>query len=123
MNRLLLTVTLLALSLHHPAQAQSAEEQAAQKAWMEYMTPGAIHQMLAKADGGWTYEMTSWMKPDAPPTKSTGNMVNRMILGGRYQESRATGSFMGQPFEGVGTLGYDNAKKVFVNSWVDNMGT
>jgi hypothetical protein len=30
---------------------------------------------------------------------------------------------MGQPFEGVGTVGYDNAKKVFVSTWTDNMGT
>jgi hypothetical protein len=27
------------------------------------------------------------------------------------------------PFEGISTLGYDNAKKVFMNSWIDNMGT
>jgi len=30
---------------------------------------------------------------------------------------------MGQPFEGIGVAGYDNAKKMFVGSWVDNMGT
>ena len=27
------------------------------------------------------------------------------------------------PFEGISTLAYDNAKKVFVNTWIDNMGT
>ncbi len=123
MKYLLLSATLLCLLLHRPAQAQSAEEQAAQKAWMEYMTPGPMHQMLAKADGDWTYEMTSWMTPNAPPTKSTGNSTNRMILGGRYQESKITGTVMDMPFEGLGNMGYDNAKKVFVSSWVDNMGT
>ena len=30
---------------------------------------------------------------------------------------------MGQPFTGVSTTGYDNAKKLFVNTWIDNMGT
>ena len=30
---------------------------------------------------------------------------------------------MGQPFEGISTTGYDNAKKVFTNTWIDNMGT
>ncbi len=29
----------------------------------------------------------------------------------------------GMPFEGLSIVGYDNAKKVFVSSWVDNMGT
>ena len=27
------------------------------------------------------------------------------------------------PFEGISTTGYDNAKKVFVTTWIDNMGT
>lgn len=100
-----------------------AQDQAAQKAWMDYMTPGSVHQMIAKADGEWTSEMTMWMDANSQPTKSTGTMVNKMILGGRYQESRFTGNFMGMPFEGIGTLAYDNAKKMFQSTWIDNMGT
>ena len=46
-----------------------------------------------------------------------------MILGGRYQESKAIGTFKGMPFEGINTLGYDNGEKVFMSSWIDNMGT
>jgi hypothetical protein len=30
---------------------------------------------------------------------------------------------MGMPFEGQSILGYDNAKKKFYNSWIDNMGS
>jgi hypothetical protein len=30
---------------------------------------------------------------------------------------------MGMPFEGRSTVGYDNARKVFQSTWVDNMGT
>ena len=71
----------------------------------------------------WNEEVTMWMAPGAPPTKSTTTVVNKMIMGGRYQESRHTGNMMGMPFEGYGLLGYDNARKVFVSSWVDNMGT
>jgi hypothetical protein len=46
-----------------------------------------------------------------------------MIMGGRYQEGKHTGNFMGMPFEGYSLTGYDNARKVFVTSWIDNMGT
>ncbi|RYG32008.1 MAG: DUF1579 domain-containing protein, partial [Chitinophagaceae bacterium] len=34
-----------------------------------------------------------------------------------------TSTMMGMPFEGHSTLGYDNAKKTFVNTWIDNAGT
>ena len=30
---------------------------------------------------------------------------------------------MGMPFEGMGTMGYDNFKKTFSTTWIDNMGT
>lgn len=93
------------------------------KAWMEYMTPGEFHKMMAKDDGTWNEEITLWMDPSAPPTKSTATAVNTMILGGRYQQSKHTGSFNGMPFEGVSLVGFDNARKVFVSSWIDNMGT
>lgn len=93
------------------------------KAWQDYMTPGAVHAMLAKHNGTWTEDVTVWMSPEAPPLKSTATAVNKMILGGRYQESHHTGTMMGMPFEGVSMLGYDNAKKTFQSSWADNMGT
>ena len=49
--------------------------------------------------------------------------MNSMILGDRYQMSKHTGSFEGMPFEGVSITAYDNAKKMFVSTWMDNMGT
>lgn len=30
---------------------------------------------------------------------------------------------MGMPFEGMSLLGYDNAKKIFTSTWIDNFGT
>ena len=95
----------------------------AMKAWMEYATPGEPHKMLAKFNGTWTGEVTMWMSPDAPPTSSTSTMTNKMVMDGRYQLSEFKGSFMGQPFTGMSTTAYDNAKKVFISTWIDNMGT
>ena len=105
------------------AHSQQMDQEAMMKAWQAYMTPGDVHKMLGKSDGKWTTETTMWMDPMAPPAKSKGTCVNKMTLGGRYQESDFHGSFMGQPFDGRGTLAYDNAKKVFINTWIDNMGT
>lgn len=93
------------------------------KNWNDYMTPAEMHTMIAKYNGKFTAEVSMWMTPDGPPTKSTGIADNKMILGGRYQESYYKGEFNGMPFEGRNILGYDNAKKKFVTTWIDNMGT
>ncbi len=93
------------------------------KNWMAYMTPGDVHKMMAAWNGSWTGEATMWHAPGAPPETSKTTAVNKMILGGRYQVSNHSGSMMGQPFEGMSTLAYDNAKKVFISTWMDNMGT
>ncbi|HEY4209068.1 MAG TPA: DUF1579 domain-containing protein [Puia sp.] len=121
MNKLtfaLLTCT--ALCCFHSSHAQSDDDM---KAMMAYSTPGEIHKMMAKSVGTWTADISMWMQPGAAPMTSTGEMKNEMILGGRYLKGTNTGNFMGQPFEGISTTGYDNAKKIFINSWIDNMGT
>jgi len=105
---------------YFPATAQTADEQAA---WMAYMTPGTIHQMMAKSAGTWAGKATFWMQPDAPPATADVEAKQEMILGGRYLKSVNTGNMMGMPFEGIGIIAYDNARKVFINSWIDNMGT
>lgn len=94
-----------------------------QKAWMAYSTPGESHQHLAKCDGDWKAAVTHWMMPGDEGMKSDGSCTNKMIMGGRYQMTEFKGNFMGMPFEGMGLLAYDNAKKVFISTWVDNMGT
>ncbi len=93
------------------------------KNWIAYSTPGDMHKMLASWDGTWDGDITTWHAPGAPPEKSKGKAVNKMIMGGRYQESIHTGDMMGMPFEGKSTTAYDNAKKTFISTWIDNVGT
>lgn len=93
------------------------------KNWMEYATIGEPHKMLAKSNGTWNGEVTMWMAPGTPPMTSTATMTNKMIMDGRYQVSETKGNMMGQPFNGIGTTGYDNHKKVYMATWIDNLGT
>lgn len=93
------------------------------KAWNEFMTPNDVHKKLSLDTGKWTEEISMWQSANMPPTKSTATAEVRMILGGRYQEMVHKGDFMGMPFEGRGTLAYDNAAKEYVSTWIDNMGT
>lgn len=91
--------------------------------WMEYMTPGWAHEMLAKSEGEWTADISMWMAPGTEPTKSIGESVNKMILGGRYLQSTYKSNIMGMEMNGFAIEGYDNALGKFVNIWIDNMGT
>jgi hypothetical protein len=104
-------------------QKMTPEQAAMMKKWEEYMTPGDIHAMIAKSNGEWNEDITMWMDPAGPPQKSTATATNTMIMGGRYQQSMHRGNFNGMPFEGMSILAYDNAKKMFLSSWIDNMGT
>ena len=122
MKRITLTICLISV-LYFSGNSQTMDSAAMMKAWQAFMTPGDMQKMLAKSDGVWDAEVTTWMDPSKPPQKSKSTCTNKMVLNGLYQESVHKGTMMGMPFEGHGTVGYDNAKKVFVSSWIDNMGS
>ena len=102
---------------------KAVDSATAEKNWHAYMTPGEPHAMMAKSNGEWVGEMSMWMAEGAPAMKSTTIATNKMVMGGRYQVSNHKGDFMGAPFEGMSTLAYDNAKKIYQSTWIDNMGT
>ncbi len=105
------------------APAPSAQEKAAMEAMTQAATPGAEHKKLDAFVGTWKATVTSWMAPGAPPTISTGTAKSEWVLGGRYVQESFTGSFMNQPFHGLGYTGYDNVKKQYVGTWADTMST
>ncbi len=103
---------------------QMMDSAAMAKAWMDFMTPSAMHKWLEKTNGTWVAEeLNQWTDPNLPPTKSKATNVQSSVLGGRYVIGKFSGMAMGQPMEGMSTMGYDNAKKVFVSTWIDNMGS
>ena len=120
---LIVAIGLLLFSFYSQAQDNNQQMTAEMNAWMDYMTPGDMHKMLAKSEGEWKSTITMWMTPDSPPTINEGTSVNRMILGGRYLQSTHSGNFSGMPMEGIGLDAFDNAKKTFYSTWIDNMGT
>ncbi|NJM80335.1 MAG: DUF1579 domain-containing protein [Flavobacterium sp.] len=93
------------------------------QAWMKHMTPSKSHEMMARDNGIWEEQMTMWETRKSEPIKAVFKVENKMILGGRYQQSTHKGEFMGMPFEGISTLAYNNTTQEYVSTWVDNMGT
>jgi hypothetical protein len=117
-------LTLLLFLLLMPATMFAQEEMSAdQKAWMDYMTPGPMHEMMAASIGEWKTKNTYWMDPAGEPMESEGTMSVEMIMGGRYMKSIHKGMVMGMPFTGMYLQAYDNATKEFIAVWIDNLGT
>ena len=135
--------TLLAaamLSLPSPAQDKEAPKKDDKKpagadmmaAMMELAKLGENHKLLVGGVGTWDYKVKFWMNPDNPPVESGGTSVARAVMDGRYvitdhtgkmQMPGPDGAMMDTPFIGMSIEGYDNVKKKFVSSWIDNMGT
>ncbi len=86
-------------------------------------TPGPAHKVLDSLVGDWSIAGQCWMDPDAPPTATKGAAKVHWILGNRFVQEDFTGEFMGKPFRGIGITGYDNMKKKYVGSWIDDMST
>ena len=63
------------------------------------------------------------MSADAPAEESTGTSESSWIMGGRYVKEEVSGTSMGQPFEGVSILGYNNGTEQYTSYWFDNMST
>jgi hypothetical protein len=110
MNRPLAALSVSLLVLAVPALAQMPP----------LPQPGPEHEMLKKDVGTWDATVEFFMAPGAPPAVSKGVETNR-LLGGLWFVSEFKSEMMGQPFEGVGTMGYDPGKKKYVGTWVDSM--
>ncbi len=104
-------------------QTMNAEMQAMMAKWQEYASPNENHKALNTLAGNWNHVVKWWMEPGGKPEISKGTTESRWIMGGRYLQHMVKGMSMGQPFEGMGLIGYDNAQKKYQTIWIDNMGT
>lgn len=100
---------------HDQAGAQGpsmdAATQAITAAWHAYALPNDNHTVLNPLVGTWNHVVKWWMRPDSQPETSKGTSETKWVMGGRYLQHTATGTAMGQPFEGMGLTGFDNGKQ------------
>jgi hypothetical protein len=105
----------------HPAPPSQEEMM---KRWQEAATPGEGHKVLEQFVGEWETTTRMWMEgPAKPAAESKGTSVVSWVMDGRFIQQESTGQMMGMPHRGVGFTGYDNFKKKYVMSWIDNTAT
>jgi hypothetical protein len=63
------------------------------------------------------------MDPAQEWESAEGTYKGEMILGGRYLAVSVSGPMMGQTFEGMGCIGYDNITGKHFSAWIDSMST
>lgn len=104
----------------------SEEEMKAFETMKKNATPGMHHDHLKPMAGKWQCAGQCRMAAEAPWTPMKSTAESKWILGNRFLATEVKGESMmpGEPpFEGMGWMGYDNVKKKYVMSWIDNMGT
>jgi len=121
-----------ALSLANPALAQNAGGSAAHakagdaalvKALESALTPGAGQARLDPMVGTFDVKIRTWVRPNAAPVESQGSCVNVWVLGHRYIQAMLSATVMGEPFNGIGYVAYDNVGKVYQMAWMDGGST
>ena len=115
----------LSVSVAMAKEKQPAEmdKQAMMDAYKKLAIPGEPHKQLASLAGSWSTKTKEWMDPSKPPMESTGTCEEKVLLDGRFLQQECTGDMMGQPFTGIGVIGYDNFTKKYVTTWMSSMGT
>jgi hypothetical protein len=117
----------LALAQDKPAEKKKAggamDEKAMHEMMMKAATPGDAHKKLEGLVGTWDVKVKMWMDPSQPPQESAGTSTSSWVLGNRFVQEKFEGTFMGQPFSGMGYTGYDNVTKQYVGTWMDTAST
>ncbi len=107
-----------------PAAVQQPSFDEMMAEWAKYAEPGEQHKLLEPTIGTFTVNGKMWPEPGASePIMMGGESVTRWVLGGRFAMTHYKSEFMGQPFEGMGMLGFDRYTQQYRSYWWDTFGT
>jgi hypothetical protein len=120
------------LNLAGPALAQGPGSTAARaqgnpavlaKALENAATPGPGQARLEPMIGTFDVKIRTWLGPDLPPIESQGSCVNVWVLDRRYLQIMLSANVLGEPFNGIGYVAYDNVGKTYQVAWLDGGST
>jgi hypothetical protein len=102
---------------------KEGEQSEMEAAWMKSAMPGEHHKYMEAMTGEWQMSGKSWMSEAMEPVIWSGTATKEMFMGGRFLREDVISEMMGQPFEGVGVMGYNNVTKKYWYAWLDSMST
>jgi Protein of unknown function (DUF1579) len=112
---------------NHPANpratASHVNSAAKAKSMEVAMTPGEGQKRLEPMVGTFDVRIRIWVDSSKPPVESQATSVNVWVLGHRYIQSMLSGHTLGEPFNGIGYIGYDNVGKTYEVTWMDDAST
>lgn len=88
----------------------------------KFTEPGEKHKLLEKWIGDWKLETRFVMNGKKTPAQ-LGKSKCSWLIKGRWIKSEGEGEMMGKKMKGFHILGYDNFKKSYVGTSVQNMDT
>jgi hypothetical protein len=105
------------------AAASHANSAAVARAMEVAMTPGEGQKRLEPMIGTFDVRIRIWVDPSKPPVESQATSVSVWVLGHRYIQTMLSGHTLGEPFNGIGYIGYDNVGKTYQVTWMDDAST
>ena len=82
--------------------------------------PTAEHKLIQTYVGKWKVAAKFYMDPSQPPMETQSKEVVEAV-GPFWTVSKYETDFMGEPFVGRATLGYEPHSGEYVSTWVDSM--
>ncbi len=89
--------------------------------------PGPFHRKLEPPAGKFSVSLRMWTDPsrvppqDPAPEPKRGTSERKWVLDNRFLEEIYRGTYAGEPFNGMGMMGYDNVTNKYAGIWIDTM--
>lgn len=107
-----------------PAAGQAIDPAQMEKLMAEFGRLGPQHERLKAMAGTYDCICRNYEGDPNQPVEWKATAVFKPLFGGRYIQQEFSGEMPGAiPYQGQGLTGYDNAKQMYVGTWVDSMGT
>jgi len=105
------------------ARQDTQEASAPSPEMLARTTPGPMHKKLEPLVGEWQVAGKFRMTPDAAWEEFKATMSRKWIMDGRFVQEDVQSEINGQPFVGMGFIGYDNVREEYTTVWIENMST